>query len=189
MNALAVGEGRFGAARGRATVVFLALGTGVGGALLLGGRLHHGAHWAGGEFGHLLLTMDAGARRDGGGHAGTLEAYASGPGLVQTWREISGDWDGDVTGEDVPARAGGPEAVARTGEALGYGLTSLANTLDPDVIVIGGGLAALGEALLGPARRVLRARALPGPANCPVVPAALGPDAGVVGAASLAMPM
>ena len=112
VNALAVGEGRFGAARGRPTVVFLALGTGVGGALLLQGVPHRGAHWSGGEFGHLLLTMDPAARRDGGGHAGTLEAYASGPGLLRTWREITGDWENDVTGQDIPIREGGPEAVA-----------------------------------------------------------------------------
>ncbi len=173
VNALAVGEARFGAARGRQSVVFLALGTGVGGALLVDGRLHHGAHGAGGEFGHLLLTMDPDARRDGGGHVGTLEAYASGPGLARTRAEVGGD---------------AAEAVRRTGEFLGFGLVSLANALDPEVIVIGGGLAALGDALLDPARRVLRARALPGPAQCPVVTAALGPDASTIGAACLAMP-
>ena len=189
VNALAVGEARFGAAREKGSVVFLALGTGVGGALLLDGKLHHGAHWAGAEFGHLLLTMDPQARRDVGGNAGTLEAYASGPGLLQTWREITGNTDDAVMGTDVPSLPGGPEAIARTGEYLGYGLVSLANALDPDIIIIGGGLAALGDLLLGPARRVLSARALPGPAQCPVVPAALGPDASVIGAASLAMPM
>ncbi len=131
--------------------------------------------------------MEPDARRDAGGHAGTLEAYASGPGLVQTWREITGRTD-RVVGTDILARAGGPEAVGRTGEYLGYGLISLANTLDPDIIIIGGGLAALGDLLLTPARRVLQDRALPGPAQCPVVPAALGPDASVIGAAALAMP-
>ena len=184
MNALAVGEGRFGAARGKATAVFLALGTGVGGALLLGGRLHHGAHGAGGEFGHILLTMTLEAGRG----YGTLEAYASGPGLVQTWRDITGEREESVTGSDIPAQEGGSEAIRRTGEYLGYGLVSLANALDPDIIVIGGGLAVLGDALLGPAREILRARALPGPATCPIVPAALGPDASVIGAACLAIP-
>jgi glucokinase len=167
VNALAVGEARFGAAHGAATVVFLALGTGVGGALLLDGRLHHGAHWSGGEFGHV----------------GTLEAYASGHGLVQTWRELTRDTRPDVTGHDIAAEAtldpDGPaaEAIARTGVSLGYGLVSLANALDPDLIVIGGGLAILGEALIGPARHVLQTRALPGPAPCPLI-----------GAATLAMP-
>ena len=186
VNALAVGEGRFGTGRNLGTVVYLALGTGVGGALLLQGRLHHGAHWTGAEFGHLLLTMgEAGLRR-------TLEDFASGPGLVQTYRELSG-FSGKVFGETVAAEAErdpqsiSAQAVTRTGEYLGYGLVSLANILDPDLIVIGGGLSALGDLLLEPARRVLGQNALPGPARCPVAVAALGSDAALVGAASLAI--
>jgi len=187
VNALAVGEARFGAGRGLATVLYLALGTGVGGALLLNGRVHHGATWTGGEFGHLLLTTDEAAPRK------TLEDWASGPALLQTYREMTGAGP-EVTGEAVAAEAasdpGGPAArvVTRTGECLGFGLAGLANALDPDLIVIGGGLAALGDALLDPARRILRRYALPGPARCPVVPAALGAEAAVVGAAALAMP-
>ena len=194
VNALAMGEWRFGAAQNAQSVVFLALGTGVGGALLLGGRLHRGAHWSGGEFGHVLLDISPTARRDLGGHVGTLEAYAGGPGLVQTWRDLTGDTRSARTGHEIAAEAArdpnGPaaQAVARTGEYLGFGLVSLANALDPEMIVIGGGLAALGDALLGPARRVLRERALPGPAKCPVVAASLGADASVIGAASLIMP-
>jgi len=186
VNALAAGEARFGAGRGLETVVYLALGTGVGGALLLGGRIHHGATWSGGEFGHLLLTTDPSAPRK------TLEDWASGPGLVQTYRELTGQ-DGEVTGEAVGEEAArdpeGPaaRAVTRTGECLGFGLASLANALDPDLIVIGGGLLAVGDDLLDPARRVLRQYTLPGPARCPVVPAALGAEAAVIGAASLAM--
>ena len=72
VNALAVGESRFGAGQNLATVVYLALGTGVGGALLLNGRLHYGAHWTGAEFGHLLLAMGNMPRR-------TLEEFVSGP--------------------------------------------------------------------------------------------------------------
>ncbi len=185
VNALAVGESRFGAGRNLSTVAYLALGTGVGGALLLQGRLHHGAHWTGAEFGHLLLTMTDGPRR-------TLEDFASGPGLVQTYRELSG-LDGEITGEAIAAEAGrdpeslAAQAVTRTGEFLGYGLISLANILDPDLIVVGGGLSALGELLLEPARRILSLGALPGPACCPVAVAALGSDAALVGAAALAM--
>lgn len=184
VNALAVGEARFGAGRGLATVLYLALGTGVGGALLLNGRVHHGATWSGGEFGHLLLTTDASAPRK------TLEEWAGGPGLVRTYHELAGV-DDAVTGEVVAAKAArdpnGPaaQAVARTGECLGFGLAGLANVLDPNLIVIGGGLSALGETLLAPARRVLRQYALPGPARCPVAPAALGSDAAVIGAAAL----
>jgi len=187
VNALAVGEARFGAGRGLATVLYLALGTGVGGALLLNGRVHHGATWTGGEFGHLLLTTDGAAPRK------TLEDWASGPSLLQTYREMTGAGP-EVTGEAVAAEAatnpGGPaaRAVARTGECLGFGLAGLANALDPDLIVIGGGLAALGDALLDPARRILQRYALPGPARCPVVPAALGAEAAVIGAAALGLP-
>jgi glucokinase len=186
VNALAIGESRFGAGAGLATVIYLALGTGVGGALLLDGRLHHGAHWTGGEFGHLLLTMDEAAPR------WTLEEFVSGPGLVQTYREISG-FDSAMTGECIAQEAKhNPEssaalAVTRTGEYLGFGLTSLANALDPDLIVIGGGLAALGESLLAPALRILARYALPSPAQCPVVFAALGQNASLIGAAALAM--
>ena len=186
VNALAVGEARFGAGRGLATVLYLALGTGVGGALLLSGRVHHGATWTGGEFGHLLLTTDDTAPRK------TLEDFASGPGLVQTYRELTG-FMGEVSGEVVTAEAArdpvGPaaQAVTRTGECLGFGLASLANSLDPNLIVIGGGLAALGDSLLEPARAILRRYALPGPSRCPVIPAALGAEAAIIGAAALGM--
>jgi len=193
VNALAMGEARFGAARGLSTIVFLAIGTGLGGALLIDGTLHHGAHGGSGEFGHLLLSMDADARTDGGGHIGTWEAYVSGPGLARTYQEIIGEHAPLLTGREI-ARAArdtpdGPaaRAIARTGEYLGFGLVSLANALDPDLIVVGGGLAALGDALLAPARAILRARALPHAAQCPVVVASLGDDANVIGAASLAM--
>lgn len=176
-NALAMGEARFGAARGKAAVVFLALGTGIGGALLLNGRLHHGAHWTGGEFGHLILDADTGRN---------LESYASGPGLLRTYREMGGVAQTSREVAQNPDELA-TQAVTRTGEYLGWGLVSLANALDPDLMVIGGGLAALGDALLAPARRILSSNALPGPAQCPVVAAALGADASIIGAASLAM--
>ena len=186
VNALAVGEATFGAGRGLATVIYLALGTGVGGALLLKGRVHHGLTWTGGEFGHLLLTTDEAAPRK------TLEDFAGGAGLVQTYRDLTGH-SGVLTGEAVAAEArrdpsgAAAQAITRTGERLGFGLASLANALDPDLIVIGGGLSALGDALLDPARRILHTYGLPGPSQCPVVLAALGADAAVIGAACLAM--
>lgn len=194
VNALAVGESRFGAGLGMATVLYVALGTGVGGALVLGGRVHHGAHGSGGEIGSLLLTIDPAARRAQSGEIGTLEAYASGPGLVQTWRELTLCTDDSATGFTIAEEArrdpesAAARAVTQTGEYLGFGLVTLVNVLDPDLIVIGGGLSGLGDLLLTPARKVLLARALPGPANCQIVPAALGPDASLIGAAALGMP-
>lgn len=196
VNVLALAESRFGAARSirKGTVVFLALGTGVGGALLIDGAVHHGAHWSGGEFGHILITppMNPDARKDLGGAAGTLEAYCSGPGLVQTWRELTNNKDPNITGYDVVADAqahpggAGSEAIRKTGEWLGVGLVTLA-TLDPDLYIIGGGLSELGDAILKPAREILRKYAMPGPATCPVVTAQLGVDAPIIGAASLVM--
>ena len=195
VNALARGEAKFGRAQGAATALFLAVGTGLGGAMLLAGRVHHGAHWSGGEVGSLLLSIDPLARRGLSGEVGTWEAYVSGPGLVQTWRDLTGVLTGDVSGYDIAEEAKydagslAALAVTRTGEYLGYGLVSLANVLDPDLIVVGGGLAALGDLLLGPARAILASRALPGPATCPVVAASLGADAAVIGAAALVMPL
>jgi glucokinase len=111
-----------------------------------------------------------------------------------TWRELTGSTDASVTGHDVvrdaQADSNGPGSIAirKTGEYLGFGLASLANALDPDLIIIGGGLSELGDALLEPARKVLKGeRTLPGPATCPVVIAQLGVDAPIVGAASLVM--
>lgn len=197
VNVLALAERRFGVARflQRGTVIFLALGTGVGGALLFNGELHYGARWSGAELGHMQLfpPMYPNARRDLGGHTGTLEAYCSGPGMVQTWRELSGRTDPGLTGYDVADDANenpggtGSQAIRKTGEYLGVGLVSLANMLDPDLIIIGGGLSELGESLLGPARQILEQYALPGPGKCPVVTPQLGADAAVVGAASLVM--
>lgn len=195
VNVLALAENKFGAARAfpNGTIVFLALGTGVGGAILSKGSVHHGAHWSGGELGHILLTMDPDARRDTGGAKGTLEAYCSGPGLLQTWRELTGREHLEATGYDVVKDADsdptghGSLAITQTGTCLGFGLVTLANALDPDLIVIGGGLSELGDRLLDPARRVLTENALPGPATCPVVVAELGIDAAIVGAACLVM--
>jgi glucokinase len=193
VNALAMGEYRFGAAKGLATVVFLALGTGVGGALLLDGKIHSGAHWSGGEFGHILLTMENQSRWDLGGHSGTLESYVSGNGLVETWKELTGDRHTKLQGTEIAELAlvkedkAALKAIEATGKYLGFGLVTLANALDPDMIVIGGGLASLGDLLLDPARQILKEKALPGPATCKVETASLGKDASIVGAATLAM--
>jgi glucokinase len=197
VNVLGLGELRYGAARNYSrygTVIFLALGTGVGGALLINGKLHHGEHWTGGEFGHIFLSFEPNARKDLGGARGTLEAYCSGPALVETYRELTNNSQEQLNGEEVVRRANeagdnaARQAIKKTGEYLGCGLATLANALDPSLIVIGGGLSELGDALLEPARRILRDRAMPGPAKCPVVLAALGQDAAIVGAASLVIP-
>jgi len=191
VNALASGEARFGSASGKKCVVFLALGTGVGGALLLDGSLYRGARYCAAEFGHIVIDFQRNARRDLGGSLGTLEAYASGAGLAQTYAEIAGVNPSGVTGFDVArlaemhSSAAAVAAIEATGEYLGVGLASLASIFDPDLILIGGGLASLGERLLAPARRILSERCPFASAMCPVEPASLGAQASLIGASSL----
>jgi glucokinase len=190
VNALAVGECRFGAGRGFDNLVYLALGTGVGGAIISNGRLHYSRTGVSGELGHLILVPDGLPCSCGG--RGCLEQYASGPALLRQYRALGG---AAIEGDGTPLSAlaerdpDGPaaRAIALVGDLLGVGLVSLANVFGPDRIIIGGGLARLGDRLLDPARRVLAARALPAVRQTPVVTAALGPDASVVGAASLAL--
>jgi glucokinase len=197
VNVLGLGEARFGVGRPfaqKGSLIFLALGTGVGGAIVINGCVYHGANWGGGELGHLLLTMDRDARKDLGHDRGTLEAYCSGSGLVATWRELSGVTDGMVTGEEVVAMAdkdaAGPasKAITKTGECLGFGLTTLANIFDPDLIVVGGGLSELGGRLLDPARAIMQGSPFTRQKKCQVVLPALGSNAAIVGAASLVIP-
>jgi glucokinase len=193
VNALAVGESMFGVAKEKKVVVFLALGTGVGGAVLIDGSIFRGAHSCGAELGHMIMDISESARTDLGGAKGTFEAYVSGAGLVQTYLEIVGEQDGGITGYDVLRAAEadpyGPAsfAIKRTGEYLGIGLASLGNIFDPDLFVIGGGISSLGEKLLAPARRTLKEKGIGASANTPVMKTSLGENASAIGAASLAI--
>jgi len=202
-NAAAWAESRFGAGAGGGDLVLVTVGTGIGGGLVLGGHLYHGEHGFAGELGHLIVAPDG--DRCACGNRGCLEAMASGSTLGRLGREAAaGDPGGRlaalaggpglVTGEMVFAAAGEGDKVAlalfeRVGHWLGVGIASLVTIFDPDLVVVGGGVAATGELLLAPARasfeRYVHGRVhrdLP-----PVVPARLGPDAGFVGAATLAL--
>lgn len=202
VNALAVGEARFGAGKGFANLLFLALGTGVGGALIANGVLLRGRNGAGGELGHLIVEPDGLICTCGG--RGCLEQYASGAALHRRYIEAGGseavrvfelaeEMRGDLGGAQTTdpvwrdlVRAAS-RAVADTAEQLGVGLVSLVNCFAPDRIIIGGGLSALGDLLLDPAREMLARRALPGVRDTPVVVASLGADASIVGAATLVL--
>jgi glucokinase len=192
VNALGAGESRFGAGQDCSNVIFLALGTGVGGAIIANGQLYHGSRGAGGELGHLILHPD-GPACGSDGERGTLEYYTSGAALVRYYGEAGGDvaLDGVAVGAEAREDPEGPaaHAVRRVGESLGLGIASLANLFDPDKFIIGGGMADLGDLLLAPARAVLAERALPLVRYTPVVRAALGSDASIVGAATLALPL
>ena len=203
-DAAAWAEYRYGAARGADLALMVTLGTGIGGGIVAGGRLLRGAHGVAGEWGHVRVVPDG--RPCPCGNRGCWEQYASGTALAATAREAvvrspaaagpllarAGGAPERVTGEDVAEAAAAGDRlaaglIADVGTWLGQGLADLAAVLDPDVVVVGGGMSRLGEVLLGPARERLAA-SLPGRGFRPgprLVAAGLGPAAGFVGAADL----
>jgi glucokinase len=202
-NAAALAEHRFGAGRGAAHMVMLTLGTGIGGGLVLNGELYRGAIGAAAELGHMVIDVD-GPRCQGfcPGY-GHFEAFASGQAaaraaceladaqpegaLAQTRRE-GRELDGRLVTE--LARAGEPDAaevVERIGFYLGIGIANYVNVFNPEVVVVGGGLAAAGDLVLEPARRVVAERALPTARDMVrIVTAELGPGAGLIGSGLVA---
>lgn len=185
VHAHALGEYWLGAARGHATVLFVAVGTGVGGSLLLDGRIHHGARSAAGHVGHVPVAAAAG-RRCPCGADGHVEAVASGPALLHEYRERGGS--APRLQEVVAASEHDP--LARTvltegARALGSALAGLANTVDPDVVVIGGGVAEAGELWWDALREETAQGLVPALRGLPVVPSGLGSDAALLGAAHM----
>lgn len=195
-------EWRLGAARGLDHVALLALGTGIGGGLVLDGRIYRGAVGAGGELGHVPVDLDGPPCFGGCPGRGCLEALCSGSALARDAKAVASALPDSalsrltmagerITGERVTelALAGDPESVQllRTlGDRLGAGLAGIAMSLNPELIVLGGGVMQAGELILEPARAELRRRALEPSRDVRVVAAALGPDAGMIGAALLA---
>lgn len=204
-NAAAWGEFRHGAGRQFDDAVVITVGTGIGGGLILDGRLRRGAHGMAAEIGHITLVPDG--RVCGCGRRGCWEQYASGSALVRTAREFASERRGEADlllslGDGSPegirgrhvteaARQGDPVALAAFAEVglwLGRGMADLTAVLDPQAYIIGGGVSDAGEMLVEPARREhAHLIAQYGGRDVPtVVSASLGNDAGVVGAADLA---
>lgn len=187
-NAAAFGEYWRGAGTGCASMLLLTLGTGVGGGLVLDGRLWRGADGMAGEIGH--VTVEPGGRACGCGSAGCLETYASATGIVASYRELSGIEE-PVTAEEVHRRAQEGDANARqsyreAGRRLGTAFAVLVNLLNPERIVIGGGVLPAWDIFMPAAEGELRRRAFAAPASrVRFLPAALGDLAGVTGAAGL----
>lgn len=187
-NCAAYAELRAGAARGVDDVVLVTVGTGIGGALILGGRVVRGAHGLAGEFGHVQVVPDGLACECG--LRGCWEQYCSGRALERVTRVALGR---HLDGPEVAARARRGDGVAReafasVGTWLGVGVAGLVSAYDPALVVVGGGVASVGDLLLEPARAALHG-SLQGTDHRPVpplVPAALGPEAGAIGAALLA---
>jgi glucokinase len=202
-NVAIIAEHRFGAARGAQNAVMLTIGTGIGGGLILGGRPYRGSTGAGAELGHVVVDINGPPCQGNCPSNGCIEAVASGIALAREAREVAEREPGsalgrtlaaggEITGKTVTdaALAGDRAArdvVALIGRRIGTALAGLANTFEPEVMVLGGGVMAAGELLLEPARDEVRSRALPPMNQTPVVAAELGPEAGMIGAAALAL--
>ncbi|WP_420450043.1 ROK family protein [Candidatus Palauibacter sp.] len=200
-NAATLGEWWRGAGRGVDHLVGVTLGTGIGGGLMLDGELYHGASDVAAEIGH--MTIDSTGRKCGCGNYGCLEAYASGPAIAS--RAVDGLKagaesmlpalvEGDlraITAETVSdAIVAGDEyagdVMRETARYLGTGLANLINVLNPEMIVVSGGVTRAGRHLFDPLRREVRKRAFrPAAEACRIVRTELGGMAGVIGAAAV----
>lgn len=179
-------EGRVGAGRGADRYFFVALGTGIAGAIGFDGRVEAGAHGFAGEIGHIVV-------RPGGtpcpcGQRGCLERFASAAAVSQAWAEVSGDPEADAADCAKAVESGDPLAEAvwrRAVDALADGLVTALTLLDPRTLIIGGGLAESGDTLFAPLRAAVERRVTFQKVPT-IVPATLGDEAGCRGAGLLA---
>lgn len=198
-RAFTLAEATWGAGRGAYTVIGMTLGTGIGGGIAIGGRIHLGTDGSAGEVGH--MTIEPEGADCGCGNRGCLETLTSGPaittlgvkavlqGLTTRIGDLVGQDLNKITPETIMRAAEGGDVVARkilnrVGTNLGIGIASLVTILNPNRVVIGGGVARLGDWLLGPAREEVKLRCHVTPLDAlKIVPAELGDNAGMVGAA------
>jgi glucokinase len=197
-NCATLGEWWTGAAKGAQNAIGMTIGTGIGGGLILDGKLYHGASDVAGEIGH--TTIDSNGRRCACGNYGCLEAYASGPAIAERAREALAGGEvsflSEMAGGDVSkitaamvyeaAKRGdtlAADVVRDTGRFIGIGLANLLNVFNPEVVIIAGGVTQAGEDLLTPIRTEVKRRAFKAAVDaCRIVPGALGGTAGTVGA-------
>lgn len=198
----ALGEAWKGAARGASNAVYLTISTGIGSGVIINGHIYRGAHGFAGEVGH--ITLDAAGPPCACGNVGCFEALASGSAIAARARQAIRHGDEtmltqfasdteQLTAEQVIEAAGSGDAVAVriievVGSFLGVGLAAIASSFDPEIIVLGGGVMNRAELLLKRAQETFQARAVPPLGSLvPVIPAALGDESGLWGAATLLM--
>lgn len=202
VNAMTLGELRHGAGVGYKNIVALTLGTGVGGGVVIDGQVYHGSQNTAGELGHTVVEPNG--RYCGCGNQGCLEAYAGAKNIVERMQDKIEAGQPTILAKAIrngttltprqiaeAAHAGDKVAMeifAETGRYIGIALTSIAHILNPQIAIIGGGIAEAGEKLLfEPIRAELSKRAMDIPARMKIIKAHLGNDAGIVGAAMLAL--
>lgn len=195
VNVVAIGEHRFGAARGRNHVLVVTLGTGIGGGLILNGKLYRGAWGYAGEIGHTTINFEGPVCNCG--TRGCMEAYAGAWAVEAFLREVKKkgimeNLEGlEPKHLEALARSGDRHAVEifrKYAQYVAVGISNAVNLLNVEMVVVGGGIAAAGELLFEPLRQYVRLYTLPGAwKNLEIVPAALGNDAGVYGAVALVL--
>jgi glucokinase len=203
-NAAMLVEWRCGEARGTNTAIMLTLGTGIGGGLIVNGRLVHGAHGAAAELGHIIVDEDGPPCPGNCPNHGCLEALVSGRAIgleglrvaraspdsalgqaLAAGREITGALVTEIAHDGDSAACG---VMTLMGRRLGLGVVTLVNIFNPEVVVLGGGAIAAGELLLAPAREVVASRALPiNRSDVRLVSARFGAESGMLGAACMAL--
>jgi glucokinase len=187
VHAAALAEGRFGAARGLTDFVYLTVSTGVGGAVVTGGRLMRGPDGVAGELGHLMIDLDG--PPCGCGARGHLEALASGTGIARAAREQGlGTIDAAaVAAAEERGDPGAGQIMERARSAFAAALVTIVDVFNPQRVIVGGGIAlGQGDRLLEPGRRAVRELAYRRQAErVEIVPAALGDDVGLIGARAL----
>ena len=196
-NVAALGEIWMGCAKGCRSAVMVTLGTGVGGGVVVNGRIIEGAHGAGGEIGHITVNPHETAVCGCGKH-GCLEQYSSATGVVRCMKKLLDENPDtpctlrgtDFAAKDVfdAARAGDALAAREVDEmtdTLGMALASIASTTDPEMFMVGGGVARAGDVLFNPLREHFKTYAFSSCRETPIVAATLGNDAGIYGAVRL----
>ncbi|MQY56323.1 MAG: ROK family protein [Dehalococcoidia bacterium] len=199
----ALGEWCFGLKKGIANLIYITVSTGIGGGIIAGGKLYTGACGVAGEIGH--MTIDVNGPKCNCGNIGCWETLASGTALareaVKQIREgaktsiielVNGDISKiDAKVVDLAAKQGdelAKELISRLGYYLGIGLVNLVNIFNPELILIGGGVAKMGDLLLQPAIKIVKERAFSTPANAvEIKPALLGDDSGILGAVAFVL--
>ena len=201
-SAAALGEHQFGAGKGVNNLILLTMGTGIGGGIIVNGKLYSGVSGCAGELGH--MTIDVNGPRCRCGNIGCLEMLASGTAVAEEAirrirqggkSSLSGIVEGkieNITAEEVEMAARGGDSLAlevilKAATYLGVGMVNLVNIFNPEMIIVGGGMSKMGDLLLEPARQIVRERAFQLAAQAVrIVPVQLGENAGVLGAAVFA---
>lgn len=186
VHCFTLGEAKFGLGKGFSQVIGLTLGTGIGGGMVLNGKLYRGKNNAAGEFGHMTIAFDSKVLCSCG-QAGHFEAFASGSGLRRSYKASTGK-DLDAMGIERAANAGDAAAkriLAAMADALAAGLANIVHALDPDIIVVGGGLSAADNIWKPMLAALRRAIIFPELRKTPVVRSKGRDDANVLGAAFL----